>query len=1167
MDFIKDYGFLSKRFSTLARICVVIHFMVGSVLTAAIAVNLISNEMEKFSCAVNTPLATVKIYAEKTCFSKYNDAYNSPIRFWIFVVLSFGSVVLVSVIYFLGVESRIDEIERYLTKRNEAQTGDKKKDKEPGRNTFYVFKFYFIHLVVRSMLGVLFAYLQYNVLYPNGFVSDFPCEYVNLSQENLNATSLVNGNATLSNVTCTHSGAKDKQFLATFFLAYNIIFTIITLAEVVYLILYKYFNNLFCLAEPKSKTWSCDCHFITDYFLRMPYEVDNIHFNGVNNCAATTCKLYKEYVLSTVENINIYLGKKTSVADMFINLVIQTGRAQHKFGEDMERHEIYDVYMKFPEDSIRLEKIGDLFQPNKDTKNHFPRTILTVGRPGIGKTVLTKKIMYDWAKGDVDFYHGKIVFLLKFRYFSFDQYQKLTLKEFLRYGTNLNNEEFEGIFSMVVHFPVKIIIIFDGLDEFCSNQTKFGNYFEQSQTYDNDPSISMAPMLLFTKIIKGFLLKGATILVTSRPTASHVYSEIEFDRAVEIIGFTSDKIKEYVETFFEESNKPDLKNKIWEHIESSSELKNLCYIPANCRIVCATLSLCLSDLADNNPLPTTLTKLYEKASIYLQKNHDRNEDKKCTTKLQQLAFDGMKNEKLVFDGELVNEDMKQSGLLHFLPVPFPDIENQFCFIHLTMQEFLAAKHLIERKQTEEIKEFISSHFDDGKWHLVLQFLAGLLGKKMKDSDEQHQGFRSCVLVFTEYLNCKIGEGVTLSLDEISNVLAMKCLRETEDESTGEETATTSVLKDVTTMVTGYESLSPSDWEAIAFVCQHLNRLTELKLHHIDHSECVKSIIKIVEGKCIKTLHFTDCECGDYLVEHLFSALLKIQHFKLTELILHSCKITNDGVLHLVHFLRNGQGSCLETPCLSNNKITQCGMRRLSKVLDEGVCDQLRTLFIKGNDIGDQGVEYLCKALVTVQSKLTCLTLFECSLTSECISWIANVLSDENCEMTDLSLGSNDIRDEGVRVLCSALMTENCKLKDLNLYQCSLTHECTTALFEVLACGFCGLKKLELGLNKIGDRGVAMLCCALRKEECTLTELSIAFCSLTDECLPCLCRAVKDQCCSLTALEVSKPALKIHAVSYYSDLLDHFTTRRGRLLYDVEKAEQCKTRGFKIRWFP
>ena len=110
----------------------------------------------------------------------------------------------------------------------------------------------------------------------------------------------------------------------------------------------------------------------------MPYEPDDIDLAGVNNCAAKSCKSYKEYILkslSTLENVDVNFLPKTSVADMFIDLVIQTGRALQKFNKDMdERHEIEHVYMEFPKDSIRLEKIEDLFQPNQDTKDQSPRT-------------------------------------------------------------------------------------------------------------------------------------------------------------------------------------------------------------------------------------------------------------------------------------------------------------------------------------------------------------------------------------------------------------------------------------------------------------------------------------------------------------------------------------------------------------------------------------------------------------------------------------------------------------------------------------------------------------------------------------------------------------------------------------------------------------------------
>ena len=70
----------------------------------------------------------------------------------------------------------------------------------------------------------------------------------------------------------------------------------------------------------------------------------------------------------------------------------------HKFSKEMDRHEIFDVYTKVPESSIRLNEIKDLFYPNQDTKGTFPRTVLTIEGPGVGKTVLTEKIIRDYGQ-------------------------------------------------------------------------------------------------------------------------------------------------------------------------------------------------------------------------------------------------------------------------------------------------------------------------------------------------------------------------------------------------------------------------------------------------------------------------------------------------------------------------------------------------------------------------------------------------------------------------------------------------------------------------------------------------------------------------------------------------------------------------------------------------
>ena len=1192
---LKDYAFLSNRFSTFACVFLKTHFFVGSVLTAVIAFNLISNDKEKFSCPVDTIHVTVKTNIQDECWNQYNDTHTSLMRFWILFLSSLFSVVLVSAIYFYAVQSRIDEIERYLTKRNEAQTGDKKKDEEPGRNTLYVFIFYFTHLVMRSMLGVLFAYLQYNVIYKNGFVSHFRCEYENSLEENLNVGSSSDGNTILSSVTCTHSSAEHKQLLGTLLFAYNIIFTIITLAEVMYIILYQFiFKILSLFTEWNIKPqWSCDSHFVANHFLRLPYEPDDIDLTGVNNCAAKSCKSYKEYILkclSTLENVDVNFLPKTSVADMFIDLVTQTGRAFQKFNKDMdERHEIEHVYMEFPEDSIRLEKIEDLFQPNQDTKDQSPRTILVVGRPGIGKTVLTKKIMYDWAKGDVDFYHEKIVFILKFRFFSIHQYQTVSLKEFLRFGTNLNEEEFEEIFNMVSRSPEKVIIIFDGLDEFCSDRHDFQNYVDQSFLKGNDPSISMAPMLLFVKIMYGFLLDKATILVTTRPTACDACSKMDFNREVEIIGFTSDKIEEYVRTFFSLNKKPELNDKIWNHIQSSPELKNLCYIPVNCFIICSTLSYIVSDPDDSdNPLPTTLTELYDVASIHFHENHcalaKRNEECTCIRQLQTLAFEEMKKDNLVFKGELIDKEIKESGLLHCLPVPFPGIPKQFCFIHLTMQEFLAAKHIVDTNEIKKIKTFIFSHFEQSRWHLVIQFLAGLLGKKMKGSVEQRSKIERCVVNFGEYLSVHSGV-LYLGSNEL---LVMKCLKETRDESLGRKVAMSSRFRNVMGIQSGCLNLNPSDAAAITFVCRHLRSLIELQLYGIDNLDVLREFRKVIQEKCISKVEFFSSEFGDSGFEILFDmitiepeqfvtsavsavsycythALLRllpvVENFEEEEnrnwTSTISCRIpqpgqvSNHGVYDQLSVLEiydsNLGDKGVENLCkalvkvkskVTNLSLSKCSLTSecaswLAKVLSDKNCE-ITNLTLDENEIGDEGVCVLCPALI--KSKLTLLSLNTCSLTSECASWLGDVLSDENCEITHLTLADNDIGDEGVHVLCDALLTitKRSKLEMLKLTGCSLTEKCTTDLSQVLTCGFCGLHSLSLNENKICDQGVDMLCRALVKEQCTLTELCIMKCLLTDECVPSFCTALTDKVCQLKQLHLDDNALTDKHLSLLSE---------------------------------
>ena len=1142
MDSVKDFV-SPKRFSISSYICVILHSICGVILIATTTA-LRLGETEKFNCAVDTTFATHKTYVEKTCFSIYNDVYNSPVRLFAFVLLSFGSVAVVSVIYSLAVGSRIDETERYSSGRSPLLNGPN----QPGTRTLYVFYFYFFHLVVRTIFGMVFTILHFTVIYPTGFDSKFACIYPKLTQPDPNITTAKNASVPSSSVTCENLAAKDKLSCSYAVFGCNVIFTLIMLLEVIYMIRSLTKRGRFPYFKPKS--WSSDLEFIIKYFLRKPHMLEEMPMAveimpideetmpvaeeaipiGVDTPALNSAQIYKEKILNAplTSDINYGLDTDTSLDDIFIDVVIQTEQAPLKFSKHMTRHEINDAYMKVPEHSIRLKEVKDLFYPNKDTKGNSPQTILALGRPGIGKTILTRKLMQDWAKEIDSFYLGKIAFFFKFRWFHFEQLQNVTLKKFLQLGTELRESEFECIFAEICANPQNAIFIFDGLDEFGGNLEKFQNFLDQSRMSPDDPTCPMSAMYLFIKILSGQILSDAAVLVTSRPTANDVLSKLHFDRKVEIIGFTEQKIINYVEKFCANHEKNELQSKIWNHIKSS-KLKNLCYIPVNCFIVCVTVINCIGDEGNDNALPTTLTELYQAALVYFHKNHDRNETKehkKVINDLQQLGFKGMENDQLIFDGEFVNEQMEESGLLHCLPVPIFQIQAQVCFIHLTVQEFLAAKHIVETKEPEDIKEFISSHVKDGKWHLVLQFLAGLLGKKMEMSDR----YRSCVLAFGEHLCSEIeGEHIVCYMKPCE-VMLMKCVRETKSENIAREIAVTSPLKRVTKIEKCTSGLSPSDWAAIVFVCKHLNFLTDLTLGNIMNIGCLLEIAKLCHHRCMESLEvfhlllIPSVQVAAEL-EHLFSAITTSQcriiheHCKLARLKFSYCGITDACVSNLAEFSKSGREICLKELHLNGSRITSRGISELCKLLGDEGFNQLSVLNLDHNTIGDDGMRILCNTLREKQHGLKELHVHRCSLTAKCTVWLGQLLSDEHCKITHLVLRSNEkLGDEGVRELCNGFGQGQCKLDVLDISDCSLTDEFMRDLSKVFGDKLCGLSDLSLSGNKsINDKGVGMLFNALRVKQCSLAKLDLSRCSLTKKCMASFCEALGDEHCRLTKL--------------------------------------------------
>ncbi|XP_068674485.1 NLR family CARD domain-containing protein 3-like [Montipora foliosa] len=839
--------------------------------------------------------------------------------------------------------------------------------------------------------------------------------------------------------------------------------------------------------------------------------------------------------------------KDLTVDEIFINVVIREGRVRYDFPVD--RWEQLKVYPMASAEQTNLSRPQDIF-------DSFHRNVLAVGRPGIGKTMLCTRLLRFWASDDTKIQSQcQVSFLLKFRHLNSEP--DLNLHELLTLAETVECLDDE-LWQWIKDNPSKVLLIFDGIDEFFSRS----GITKDDSRYNNTAEVRMPLCCLYKKIVSGKLLQGCTLLTTVRPTAVEDVRELKFDRTVEITGFTLEQVEEFVEKFTKDGDSGDLKEIIWQHISTNINLFSLCYIPVNCFIICHCLLQLINISSDaEQKLPVKITEIYAITVKILFYKHSRGkyscsktdlgsymykrfdalqpENDEVFKKLGKIAFNGIQSGKLVFESHEVS-GLEDCGLLHRLPDMKPrklgePPRAQYCFTHLTVQEFFAAKHLIDTMLKDELQIFVAVHIRVGAWKVVMQFVAGLLepdaGQRMTTSE-----------IFTRLLPKKVErtDGSDLiwwpKVDKILALDVCKCLYEIADEQ--EKVKTQRKVAEigfnaVNLMLTG---VAPIDCPAVMdFVRDaHVISLKMFGNYSVGPLGCKEIQYSLKDVNCKLTeLDLRVNQIGDQGAAHLSDALKDV-NCKLTQLHLRTNKIGGQGAAHLSDALKDVNCKLTELD-LTNNEIGHQGAAHLSDALKDVNC-KVTQLKFGINKIVDQGAAHLSDALKDVNCKLTQLDLENNEIGHQGAAHLSDALKDVNCKVTQLNLAKNKIGEPGAAHLIDALKDVNCKVTHQELFSTEIGRQGIAHLSDALKDVNCKLTQLDLWSNEIGDQGAAHLSDALKDVNCKLTQLSLQNSGIGPQGAAHLSDALKDVNCKLTQLDLSSNHIRNQGAAHLSDAL-------------------------------
>ena len=689
--------------------------------------------------------------------------------------------------------------------------------------------------------------------------------------------------------------------------------------------------------------------------------------------------------------------------------------------------------------------------------------ILVEGRPGSGKTTLVHKIARDWASWSDMLTNAKLVFLVPLRVLDLEIVGH-TLSDLLK-SIFWNESDLKSVCSKITVLNGKgVCFILDGLDEY----------------KQRDSESSVVHALLYKRFIP-----DAMVIVASRPVATAgLRRNYVITKHIEVIGFSKDQIYEYIEKFPFAKPEMSAKDKLKAYLKLHQNIRHMCYLPVHAAMVCFLHQY-------SECVPDTETKIYEEFTrLILLRCLSRSDENaqlpslsslcghqaEWFKKICHLAFDMTIQSKQVVhqrDTEVpLSPDCSHGdecglGLVTIdHTVAMFGLTNTHTFLHLTLQEYLAAYHIASREEDEQI-ELLLRHMKKDHMSNVLVFYCGMTHFTEDDA-------RLFVINFSSNSLFK------------SSSNALRCAFESQQSVVCDR-----VVKEDGGIVIQGGFLTLVDISSMVYVISNSSS-------HLQHIEIAYSNMNADKLK-----YFLECfsSCKHSTLKRS-DMLCKLALLNYLDLSLNSLGV--EGVVVLVSAL-NDANVHLHLLDLSDNGIGSEGAR---VVLDDLNCRQdIEVLSLGGNDIEGAvlgGLKYWTnlKKLDVSASAIDVPSLLENCIRQRCIN--LRVLNVWQCEMDssetkalidvlklctglhELDLSWNKVDKEGVVELCKGLKCWH-KLKELRM-----SGVCVYGIggdsVVVLAEGLQNCKALEvidLSSNSIGADGAIILanglknCSALR----------------------------------------------------------------------------------------